>query len=211
MALEDDQPAWASQLLTPDSQTQTPEKTDEPAWASQVGGNDVPAPGPRRPSLGGNRPRPVVQAPAQPPTQFQKAAQPQPKSAPELSWGQVGQQAWQNAPSSALGAGKAMLHGVTHLPETLSALGQLGGGLFSQAQGALGMQQDPKTKAKTEALARALESHYVQTYGSVKGFKKAVDEGDTEESNKQLKAPAAPDADFDSTPASKSSNKSANG
>ena len=46
---------------------------------------------------------------------------------------------------------------------------------------------------------------------AVKGFKKAVDEGDAEESNKQLKAPAAPDADFDSTPASKSSNKSANG
>lgn len=47
---------------------------------------------------------------------------------------------------------------------------------------------------------------------AVKGFKKAVDEGDNEESSKQLKAPtAAPDADFDSTPASKSSNKSANG
>jgi sec-independent protein translocase protein TatA len=46
---------------------------------------------------------------------------------------------------------------------------------------------------------------------AVKGFKKAVDEGDTEESSKQLKAPATPDADFESTPASKSSSKSANG
>ena len=35
---------------------------------------------------------------------------------------------------------------------------------------------------------------------AVKGFKKAVDEGETEESSKQLKAPAAPDADFESTP-----------
>ena len=45
---------------------------------------------------------------------------------------------------------------------------------------------------------------------AVKGFKKAVDEGDTEESSKQLKAPATPDADFDSTPSSKSGSKSAN-
>lgn len=45
---------------------------------------------------------------------------------------------------------------------------------------------------------------------AVKGFKKAVDEGDTEESSKQLQAPAAPDADFQSTP-TKTSSKSANG
>ena len=45
---------------------------------------------------------------------------------------------------------------------------------------------------------------------AVKGFKKAVDEGDTEES-KQLQAPATPDADFESTPATKTGSKSANG
>jgi sec-independent protein translocase protein TatA len=45
---------------------------------------------------------------------------------------------------------------------------------------------------------------------AVKGFKKAMDDGDTEESNKQLKAPAAPDADFESTPASKTGSKSTN-
>ncbi len=46
---------------------------------------------------------------------------------------------------------------------------------------------------------------------AVKGFKKAVDEGDTEESGKQLKAPADQDADFESTPATKTGSKSANG
>jgi sec-independent protein translocase protein TatA len=46
---------------------------------------------------------------------------------------------------------------------------------------------------------------------AVKGFKKAVDEGETEESSKQLKAPATPDADFESTPETKASSKSANG
>lgn len=37
--------------------------------------------------------------------------------------------------------------------------------------------------------------------GAVKGFKKAMDEGEDEES-KQLNAPQQKDADFDSTPAS---------
>lgn len=38
--------------------------------------------------------------------------------------------------------------------------------------------------------------------GAVKGFKKAMDEGDDEE-KKQLSSPNEKDADFDSTPASK--------
>lgn len=38
--------------------------------------------------------------------------------------------------------------------------------------------------------------------GAVKGFKKAMDEGDDEE-KKQLSSPNEKDADFDSTPASR--------
>jgi len=45
--------------------------------------------------------------------------------------------------------------------------------------------------------------------GAVKGFKKAMNEGEDEES-KQLSAPNQKDAEFDSTPASKASNKSSN-
>jgi sec-independent protein translocase protein TatA len=45
--------------------------------------------------------------------------------------------------------------------------------------------------------------------GAVKGFKKAMSEGEDEES-KQLSAPDTKDADFDSTPASKSGSKSSN-
>jgi len=46
--------------------------------------------------------------------------------------------------------------------------------------------------------------------GAVRGFKKAMDESDEEES-KQLNAPQDKDADFDSTPASeKSGSKSSN-
>lgn len=47
---------------------------------------------------------------------------------------------------------------------------------------------------------------------AVRGFKKAVDEGDNEESSgKQIEGPASQDADFDSTPAGKTGGKSANG
>jgi sec-independent protein translocase protein TatA len=38
--------------------------------------------------------------------------------------------------------------------------------------------------------------------GAVKGFKKAMDEGD-DEASKQLSSPGEKDADFDSTPAAK--------
>ncbi len=43
--------------------------------------------------------------------------------------------------------------------------------------------------------------------GAVKGFKKAMAEGEDEE-NKQLSSPNEKDADFDSTPAAKTGNKS---
>jgi len=43
--------------------------------------------------------------------------------------------------------------------------------------------------------------------GAVKGFKKAMNEGEEEE-NKQLSSPQDKDADFDSTPSSKTDSKS---
>ena len=45
--------------------------------------------------------------------------------------------------------------------------------------------------------------------GAVKGFKKAMNEGEEEE-NKQLSPPNEKDADFDSTPANKGSKSSTN-
>jgi sec-independent protein translocase protein TatA len=44
--------------------------------------------------------------------------------------------------------------------------------------------------------------------GAVRGFKKAMDEGEEENDKKQLASPAEKDADFDSTPASKTGGKS---
>lgn len=45
--------------------------------------------------------------------------------------------------------------------------------------------------------------------GAVKGFKKAMDEGDDKETQ-QLNAPEQKDADFNSTPAGKTGSKSSN-
>ena len=45
--------------------------------------------------------------------------------------------------------------------------------------------------------------------GAVKGFKKAMDDEDDKETH-QLNSPSQKDADFDSTPASKTGSKSSN-
>ena len=55
--------------------------------------------------------------------------------------------------------------------------------------------------------AKRLKSIGSDLGGAVKGFKKAMSEGEDEDS-KQLSAPNEKDADFDSTPASKTGNKS---
>ena len=105
-----------------------------------------------------------------PPTRFHRAAAPAPtpKGAPPAAppdWGQALTQGVQNLlPSTAEGLG-SMVSAVTHPGRTLDALGQLASGIGSQVAGAVGMQQDPKTKAKTEALAQALENHYTSIYG----------------------------------------------
>lgn len=115
---------------------------------------------------------PSAPHPAHAPTRFQQAVAPTP--APELSWGDTASQAVQNFLPSLGGVGQSMLDAVAHPIKTAQTIGQVGSGLASQAAGALGVQQDSKTKAQTEMLAKALESHYAQTYGSVKGFKQAL-------------------------------------
>lgn len=93
---------------------------------------------------------------------------------PELTWGETIRGAGQNLGSSALDAGKSIVDSVAHPIRTLQTLGELGSGAVSQAQGALGVQQDPAEKARAEKLVRALEGHYGQAYGSIKGFKRSL-------------------------------------
>lgn len=111
-----------------------------------------------------------------PATNFQRAGAPPVAGTvpPEPSWGEVGSQALHNLPSSGMGVVNSLVGAVTHPADTVHGIAELGRGLWSQAQGAMGVQQDPATKAHTEAVARALEAHYANAYGSVRGFKRAV-------------------------------------
>lgn len=166
---DDDAPAWAAALPGADTaagdtgQNNTSHGDDVPAWASAL-----------------KTPRHVSSAPtsavvhhaANPPTRFQKSvAAP---DEPEMSWAETGKEALHNALPSLGGAGKAMVDTVLHPIKTATALGDLGKGALSQAAGAIGMQQDPVAKKHNEALISALENHYKTSYGSVKGFKKAL-------------------------------------
>lgn len=117
--------------------------------------------------------KPVAPAPQ---TQFQKASAPSAPNEPELSWGEATHDALKNALPSAEGALKSVATGIGGLftGDTEKALGNVATGLYSKAQGALGVQQDAAQKAKTEALVNALGNHYATVYGSPKGFKKAL-------------------------------------
>ena len=112
--------------------------------------------------------RPVKAAPVVRP--FKRATAP--SDEPELTLGQSLQQAGHNFVPSAMAAGKSMVGAVTNPSETWNAIKGIGTGLGSQLYGALGGQQDPKEKEDNERLAKALEDHYAQAYGSWKGFKK---------------------------------------
>jgi hypothetical protein len=114
--------------------------------------------------------RPVTQ------TRFSQARAPIPAEAPEPEWSDVGRQAAQNFLPSVGGVFSAMGHAVAHPRQTVSALADLGEGAISQAAGAFGVKQDPAEKAKSEAVINALEEQYKRTYGSMKGFKKALAE-----------------------------------
>lgn len=90
----------------------------------------------------------------------------------EMPAGEVAYRAVTNLPGSVWEAGKGIVTAVTNPVETAKALGQAGYGFGSMAYGALGGEQDPKEKARNEALARAM----IEPYTSVAAFKKELAE-----------------------------------
>jgi len=171
-----DLPDWATEAAPA---TAAPAAQDQdaalPDWVKDA---DTPANAPARPVHAHPAARAAPSpAPSTGPTVAPvTVTAPHKPSAPpaNLSWGDAAKEAWNNLPSSALQTAAGIGHAITHPVATVQNLGQLGAGVLSQAEGALGVQQDPQQKAKTEALAKALEQHYAQSYGSVKGFKNAI-------------------------------------
>ncbi len=95
---------------------------------------------------------------------------------PELTWGETAQQAASSLIPSIGKQFSGIYEAITSPIETAKSIGQLGKGAVSKAKGALGFEQDEAQKAQDEALINALGEHYAQTYGSMKGFKKALAE-----------------------------------
>lgn len=110
------------------------------------------------------------------PTMYQQARTAPRKPERELTWSETGQQALRNLPSSTVGVVKATAQALNpfNLPETLGGIKEVGRGLLSKAQGAVGVQQDPAQVAKDEAVLDAVAEHYKQAYGSEAGFKRAL-------------------------------------
>ena len=79
-----------------------------------------------------------------------------------------------NLGPSAMTAYKGLAHAVMNPSETLEAAKQIGSGLYSKAQGAVGVKQDAAEKKNTESLVDALGQHYKEAYGTSGGFKKAL-------------------------------------
>ena len=83
------------------------------------------------------------------------------------SWGDVGKSFVKNLAPSTVEGVKNIVNSGVNWRDTLSGLGQLATGLGSQAAGAIGVTQDAAKKAKTEAVANALEQHYKNVYGGL--------------------------------------------
>ena len=107
---------------------------------------------------------------AQPPQE----AQPDDTDYANMPAGEVAHRALEQALPSAGRAISGLAHAVTNPSETWGAVKQIGQGLYSKAAGAVGAQQDPEEKDKTESLVNALGQHYADTYGSTAGFKKTL-------------------------------------
>lgn len=97
-----------------------------------------------------------------------------PKPEQPMEWSEVGKQAIQNIPQSAVAYGQSLITPFTQPKETAEALGQIGKGAYSKIAGAFGAQQSEEKKAQDEAAINAIGRFYADRYGSVEGFKTAL-------------------------------------
>jgi hypothetical protein len=102
--------------------------------------------------------------------------QPEPESvpAPEMTWGGALNEARRNFIPSAGNLVKNVVTPILHPIQTGEALYDIGKGLVSKAAGAVGIDQDPEEKAKTEATADAVGQFFKDRYGGVDEFKNTL-------------------------------------
>jgi len=93
---------------------------------------------------------------------------------PEPTWGKatqvMGKQLLPSSGRAIIDTAKAL---TVNLPETVEAFGQIGKGLYSKGVGALGFEQDPEEKQKTEELADAMGHEFSKLTTSA-GIKKLM-------------------------------------
>jgi hypothetical protein len=102
------------------------------------------------------------------------AQETQPASSDEQTIGQALGRAYENVGTSAAEFGRNVIQPFIAPVETAQAIGQIGRGLYSKAQGALGVQQDPAQKAMNEAAANAVGQMYADRYGSMARIKETL-------------------------------------
>ncbi len=108
------------------------------------------------------------------------------KRTKERGWGEAIGEAFSNVPISAYNMAKGMYEAVRHPKQTATAIGQTAvGGMESfKPDDPSSIQDSPDpislliqpTHPETAPYFKALEDHYKQRYGSIKGFKNAIAE-----------------------------------
>jgi hypothetical protein len=116
-------------------------------------------------------------APAEPkraPTpEFNRTGREEPK---EMAIGDVLSSAKERFVPSAKTFGESLITPFLHPKETAQAIGQLGTGLYSKAEGALGYSQNAKKKAEDEAAVNQMGQLMKERYGSVEAAKRTFAE-----------------------------------
>ena len=91
-----------------------------------------------------------------------------------LTWGNAANQAVRNIIPSAGNLAQNIVTPILHPIQTAESLYDIGKGVASKAAGALGVDQDPEEKAKTEAAADAVGQFFKDRYGGVDEFKNTL-------------------------------------
>jgi len=145
--------------------------------------DDTPASG----SPGGADTPPPFHQPRAQHTKLQQASidrrAPQPKGAPppppDPTWGEALEGGMHSFLPGLGEAARGVAAAATHPQETWDAIKNVGGGMASQLQGAMGFKQDAAKKAKDEQLAKLVEQPYIDTYapllhGDTSGFRRSL-------------------------------------